>query len=64
MLVLKRRTGVRVRLPDGRDVWVIVVGVEKMTHSSRPQVILGFDAPEDVLILREELDVNGEGDRP
>ncbi len=51
MLVLSRTVGsrVRVEIPDGRFVWVVVVKID------RGKVRLGFDADRDVSITREEL---------
>lgn len=51
MLGLLRRKGqrVRMRLPDGREIWVGVTDVDRGT------VYLAFDAPPDVRIVREEL---------
>ena len=52
MLTLSRSVGERVllTLPDGREIWVSVVFVK-----SNGSVRLGFDAPPDVDIKREEL---------
>ena len=50
MLVLKRKKGERVRLRFGAtDVWVTV------TYCHNGVVRLGFEAPPDVEISREEL---------
>lgn len=51
MLVLARKTGevVIVTLPDGREMRVTVVDID------RNKIRLGFDAPDDVKIMREEL---------
>lgn len=51
MLVLARRLGERVvvTMPDGRLVRVLLVDVD------RGKVRLGFDAPPDVLVDREEV---------
>ena len=56
MLTLSRSVGERVvlTLPDGQEIWVSVVTV-KATGSVR----LGFDAPGDVDIWREELARSG-----
>ena len=47
MLVLARKEGQAVRV--GPDTWVYVVGLTEST------VRLGFEAPPDVEVLREEL---------
>lgn len=47
MLVLSRRESERIRLGDSIVVTVIRVGAEK--------VRLGIEAPDDVVVLREEL---------
>jgi sRNA-binding carbon storage regulator CsrA len=56
MLVLSRNQGevVVLRLPDGREVRVCLVA---FGHNGRgkPKARLGFDAPADVVIAREEL---------
>jgi carbon storage regulator CsrA len=51
MLVLARKTGetVIVTLPDGREMRVVVVDID------RNKIRLGFTAPDDVKIMREEL---------
>ena len=50
MLVLRRKAGERVRLRfNGADVWVVV------TYCRDGVVRLGFEAPSDVEISREEL---------
>ena len=51
MLILSRPIGSRVllQMPDGRACWIEVVQV------SRGAVRLGFTAPHDVKILREEV---------
>ncbi|MFM7984762.1 MAG: carbon storage regulator [Candidatus Fonsibacter sp.] len=51
-LCLSRSAGERVQLmlPDGREIWVSVVTVR-----ANGSVRLGFDAPGDVDIKREEL---------
>ena len=52
MLTLSRKAGERVllMLPDGQEIWVSVVTVK-----ANGSVRLGFDAPPDVDIKREEL---------
>ena len=52
MLTLSRKAGERVllTLPDGQEIWVSVVTVK-----ANGSVRLGFDAPPDVDIYREEL---------
>ena len=52
MLTLSRKAGERVvlTLPDGREIWVGVVTVK-----ANGSVRLGFTAPDDVEIWREEL---------
>ena len=56
MLTLSRKAGERVllKLPDGREIWVSVVTVK-----ANGSVRLGFDAPPDVDIWREELARSG-----
>ena len=50
MLVLRRKAGERVRVRfNGADVWVVV------TYCRDGVVRLGFEAPPDVEISREEL---------
>jgi carbon storage regulator len=51
MLVLSRKANqtVIVTLPDGREMRVTVVDID------RNKIRLGFDAPDDVKIMREEL---------
>ena len=49
MLVLTRRSGERIKI--GADVWVTVV------RTGRSVVRVGIDAPDDVAIIREELDI-------
>ena len=50
MLVLKRREGERVRIVVGAvEAWVTVYDID------RGHVRLGFDAPEEVVIEREEI---------
>lgn len=51
MLILDRRKSERVRLkmPDGRELWVMVVGFKP------GKVRLGFTAPDDVQVQREEV---------
>ena len=51
-LVLSRRPGERVivRLPDGREIRIAVV-----EYRRDRQVRLALDAPDDVVIYREEL---------
>jgi len=51
MLVLSRRERERVRL--GKSIVLTIVRV------SGDKVRLGIDAPEDMLVLREELDPHG-----
>lgn len=50
MLILTRRYGEAVNIGD--DIKITVLGVKGN------QVRLGFDAPKEVLILRDELEVN------
>ena len=52
MLVLSRKRGERIvaRLPDDREIVVTLVEIR-----GSDKVRLGFDAPEDVRIWREEL---------
>jgi carbon storage regulator CsrA len=59
MLVLTRREGerVQIRCPDGTVVWVRLVLIEP------GKARLGFEAPANVLITREEL-LRGEGEVP
>jgi carbon storage regulator len=47
MLILKRGLNERVKI--GENIWVIVTGIEN------GKVKLGFEAPSDVKILRQEL---------
>ena len=56
MLMIKRRKYERIRLelPDGRFVWLLVAGLERV-EGDRPRAVLGIDAPADVVVLREEL---------
>ena len=56
MLVLTRKKGdkVRLRLPDGTTVWVVLV------ESRGGRVRLGFDAPREAEISRGELLPEGE----
>ena len=51
MLTLSRFEGERIciRCPDGSTIWLVVREID------RSRVRLGFDAPPDVLIDREEL---------
>jgi carbon storage regulator len=51
VLVLSRKLHerVRLRLPDGRDVWLVVIDIDK------GKVRLGIQAPKDIGVLREEL---------
>ena len=49
MLVLSRKPGERVKISDDPAIWVTVVDAKGDT------IRLGFDAPRDVLILREEI---------
>jgi carbon storage regulator CsrA len=51
-LVLRRRKGERIFIGEGEDRVVVTV---LSTGSGGGAVALGFDAPEDVEILREEL---------
>jgi carbon storage regulator CsrA len=52
MLILGRNTDQRVllKLPDGDEIWVTVLQIRHTGH-----IRLGFDAPDDVEILREEV---------
>jgi carbon storage regulator len=50
MLVLSRKKDQRIQI--GKDVWLTVIGVQG------GRVRLGFEAPDDVLILRDELPRN------
>jgi carbon storage regulator CsrA len=56
MLTLSRKAGERVllKLPDGREIWVSVVTVK-----ANGSVRLGFAAPDDVDIWREDLARSG-----
>jgi carbon storage regulator CsrA len=56
MLTLSRKAGERVllTLPDGQEIWVSVVTVK-----ANGSVRLGFDAPPDVDIYREDLARSG-----
>lgn len=58
MLVLSRSLGDRVRLtlPDGSEIWVVVTRVE------RGKVRLGFQAAAAVVIEREEVIKRRKGD--
>lgn len=58
MLVLSRKVGesVLLHLRDGRTVDVKITDIRT---SRLPRVHLGISAPEDVLILREEVPVHG-----
>lgn len=47
MLVIARKLGERILI--GKDIWITVAGID------RGKIRLGIDAPQDVLILREEL---------
>lgn len=51
MLILARKVGERVRvlLPDGSALWIVVTEIDKL------KVRLGFDCPEDVRVHREEI---------
>jgi carbon storage regulator len=51
MLVLSRRESERIKLGDSIVVTVIRVGADK--------VRLGIEAPDDVVVLREELEAGG-----
>ncbi len=51
MLVLSRRESERIKLGDSIVVTVIRVGADK--------VRLGIEAPDDVVVLREELETGG-----
>lgn len=57
MLILTRHVGDRVRitLPDGRHMWVVYLA----DHFGK--IRLGFDAPKDVIIVREEVLKRKEG---
>lgn len=54
MLVLTRldKEGVRILLPDGREVFI------QLLKTSRGSARLGFQAPKEIKILREELEIN------
>lgn len=58
MLVLKRRLSTRVKLvlPTGETIWV---SVERINQNA---IHLGFDAPSDVKILREEIADEGQAE--
>lgn len=58
MLVLTRKLNDRVLLqyPDGTAVWVTLIEID------RGRIRLGFDAPPDVKIYREELLPRGQAD--
>ena len=53
MLVLSRKESERIRLGDSIIVTIVRVSGDK--------VRLGIEAPPDVLVLRDELQVHGEG---
>ena len=57
MLVLTRYTGEKViiQLGDGREVSVIVCDVIKNPKTGNYKVRLGFEAPEDIRIDRDEV---------
>ena len=57
MLILTRkpRESVVIQLPDGRRVTVVVMDV----HRTGQRIRLGFDAPADVKIHRDELLAQG-----
>lgn len=56
MLVLGRKCGERVvlRMPDGREV-VVTLAETARGADGKGKALLGFDAPADVVIYREEL---------
>jgi carbon storage regulator len=56
MLVLSRRKSQRIRLGDSIVVTVVQV--------SGDRVRLGIEAPADVRVLRDELELHQPGDRP
>lgn len=58
MLVLSRKVGesVLLHLRDGRTV---DVKITEIRTSRLPRVRLGISAPEDVLILRDEVPIHG-----
>lgn len=47
MLILTRRAGERIRV--GADTWITI------THIGSNQVKIGFEVPDDVHVIREEL---------
>lgn len=51
MLVLSRKLGERILIttPERRFIWVSVVDID------RGKIRLGFTAPEEVVVMREEL---------
>jgi carbon storage regulator CsrA len=51
MLILcrKERERIRISLPDGRCIWVMIAAIEKNL------VRLGFEAPPEYMIDREEI---------
>ena len=55
MLVLSRREGEKIIIGDSVTVTIVRLSGEK--------VRLGIEAPEDVLILRSELEVHNDGHR-
>ena len=58
MLVLARRLNerIRIKLPDGRFIWLTVV------EAARGQARLGLDAPREIEVMREELIADQPGD--
>ena len=59
MLVLSVREGEKVLMRDGNGTESVVVVVEVR---SRKEIKLGFEAPEDIEILREKLVKNQQGE--
>lgn len=49
VITRKKNERVRLRLPDGTDIWVTLIEID------RSKVRLGFTAAESVIIAREEL---------
>jgi carbon storage regulator len=56
MLVLSRKESQRIRLGDSIVITIVKISGDK--------VRVGIDAPENVLVLRDELEPRGEAPRP
>lgn len=56
MLVLSRhdRETITLHLPDGSNIRIVVVGIDRFRNSGRPRVRLGFEASADVKIVRDD----------